>query len=74
MLTKITVEATLNAELDEHLGYSKYHKSNYGRNGSSTTTIITDDNLKHQEIEMIALNPRSLKSNRSVSLLWRIKS
>ena len=27
MLTKITVEAALNAELDEYLGYSKHHKS-----------------------------------------------
>jgi len=45
MLTKITVEAALNAELDEHLGYSKHSKSNTcnSRNGSSTKTIITDD-------------------------------
>jgi putative transposase len=27
MLTKVTVEAALNAELDEHLGYSKHEKS-----------------------------------------------
>ncbi|VAW92021.1 Mobile element protein [hydrothermal vent metagenome] len=27
MLTKITVEAALNAELDEHLGYSKHEKA-----------------------------------------------
>jgi len=45
MLTKITVEAALNAELDDHLGYSKHRKSptNNSRNGSSTKTIITDD-------------------------------
>lgn len=45
MLTKITVEAALNAELDEHLGYSKHHKSSSSnnRNGTSTKTIITDD-------------------------------
>ncbi len=27
MLTKITVEAALNAELDDHLGYGKYQQS-----------------------------------------------
>jgi len=45
MLTKITVEAALNAELDEHLGYSKHHQSSStnSRNGKSTKTIITDD-------------------------------
>ncbi|MCG8428655.1 MAG: transposase, partial [Chromatiales bacterium] len=30
MLTKITVEAALNAELDEHLGYGKHQKSPAG--------------------------------------------
>jgi len=45
MLTKITVEAALNAELDEHLGYSKHRQSSSSnsRNGNSTKTIITDD-------------------------------
>ena len=45
MMTKITVEAALNAELDDHLGYSKHRKSvtNNSRNGTSTKTIITDD-------------------------------
>ena len=45
MLTKITVEAALNAELDEHLGYSKHRQSSTSnsRNGTSTKTIITDD-------------------------------
>ena len=45
MLTKITVEAALNTELDEHLGYSKHRKSSTtnSRNGTSSKTIITDD-------------------------------
>jgi len=45
MLTKITVEAALNAELDEHLGYSRHeqsHQNNY-RNGYSSKTIRTED-------------------------------
>lgn len=45
MLTKITVEATLNAELDDHLGYDKNQQStvaNY-RNGHSSKTLKTED-------------------------------
>jgi transposase-like protein len=45
MLTKITVEAALNAELDEHLGYSKYQQTEMGdnRNGFSQKTLKTED-------------------------------
>jgi len=45
MLTKITVEAALNAELDEHLGYRRHKQSSSSnsRNGFSSKTIITDD-------------------------------
>lgn len=45
MLTKVTVEAALNAELDEHLGYARHEQSehqNY-RNGYSPKTIRTED-------------------------------
>jgi len=45
MLTKVTVEAALNAELDEHLGYSKHEKADVpnNRNGSSSKKIKTED-------------------------------
>jgi transposase-like protein len=45
MLTKVTVEAALNAELDEHLGYAKHEKADRknSRNGYSSKTIQTDD-------------------------------
>ncbi len=45
MLTKITVETALNAELDEHLGYDKHQESVSGnsRNGYSSKTLITED-------------------------------
>jgi putative transposase len=45
MLTKISVEAALNAELDEHLGYSKHEKANTdnSRNGYSSKTLQTED-------------------------------
>ena len=45
MLTKVTVEAALNAELEEHLGYARHEqssKNNY-RNGYSSKTIRTED-------------------------------
>ena len=45
MLTKVTVEAALNAELDEHLGYARHEQSNHhnSRNGYSAKTIRTED-------------------------------
>lgn len=45
MLTKVTVETALNAELDEHLGYEKHSAKpdDNSRNGYSSKTLITDD-------------------------------
>lgn len=45
MLTKITVEAALNGELDTHLGYDKNQKSSTAnsRNGYTTKTLKTED-------------------------------
>ena len=45
MLKKITVEAVLGAELDDHLGYEKHQPSNTSnsRNGHSSKTLYTDD-------------------------------
>ncbi len=45
MLKKITVEAALNAELDDHLGYDKHQPSenNNSRNGYSSKTVISED-------------------------------
>lgn len=45
MLTKITVEAALNAELDDHLGYEKNQQSNVDnyRNGNTSKTLKTED-------------------------------
>ena len=45
MLTKVTVERALNAELDEHLGYDKHQPSDNpnSRNGSSRKTLRTED-------------------------------
>ena len=45
MLTKITIEKALNAELDEHLGYEKHKQSDSSnsRNGYTSKTLITED-------------------------------
>ncbi len=45
LLTKMTLEAALNAELDEHLGYDKHVKTNSpnSRNGYSNKTIKTEE-------------------------------
>jgi putative transposase len=45
ILTKIIVEATLNAELEEHLGYALHEQSttNNSRNGYSSKSIRTED-------------------------------
>lgn len=45
LLTKMTLETALNAELDEHLGYDKHEKADVGnsRNGYSKKTIQTED-------------------------------
>ncbi len=45
MLTKVTVEAALNVELDEYLGYDKHQESttNNCRNGFSSKTLKTED-------------------------------
>ena len=45
ILTKITVEAALNAELEEHLGYALHEKpnTNNSRNGYSSKSVRTKD-------------------------------
>ena len=45
MLTKITVEAALNAELDDHLGYARNEQSDNSnsRNGYTSKTLKTED-------------------------------
>jgi len=45
MLTKVTIETALNAELDAHLGYEKFSPKSEtnSRNGYSSKSVITDD-------------------------------
>ena len=41
MLKKVTIEAALNAELDDHLGYDKYQSNTNknSRNGTSSKSV-----------------------------------
>ena len=45
MLTKVTIETALNAELDDHLGYTKHAQStgSNSRNGVTPKTLRTED-------------------------------
>ncbi|MCF7364547.1 transposase [Vibrio sp. A1-b2] len=45
MLTKVSVEKALNADLNEHLGYQKHQSrtSSNSRNGCSGKSIVSDD-------------------------------
>ena len=45
MLTKITVETALNAELDDHLGFGKHEQSDTdnSRNGYTSKTLQTEE-------------------------------
>ena len=51
-LTKLTVEAALNGEMEHHLGYSKHEAT--GRNGSNSRNGYSSKRLKgdHGEIEL----------------------
>ena len=68
MLTKITVEAALNAELDDHLGYIKHEPSgaDNARNGYSSKTIQTEEGqfeLNTPRDRVGSFNPRLVKKH-----------
>lgn len=52
MLKKVTVEAALNAELDDHLGYDRHQASNNAnnRNGYSGKNLYTEDGALDIEV------------------------
>jgi transposase-like protein len=70
ILTKITVEAALNAELEEHLGYALHEKSkiNNSRNGYSSKTIRTEDgevDLETPRDRECSFEPQLVKKNQT---------
>jgi putative transposase len=70
MLKKITVEAALNAEIDEYLGCEKHAKSvvKNSRNGMSTKRIKTEDaefDLDTPRDRDGSFEPKLVKKNQS---------
>lgn len=70
MLKKITVEAALNAEMDEHLGYEKHQpsKSNNSRNGKSSKRVKTEDGefeLDTPRDRLGSFDPKLVKKHQS---------
>lgn len=70
MLTKVTVEAALNAELDHHLGYKKNEKASSGnsRNGYSRKQVQTEDGefeLETPRDRNSTFEPEIVKKNQS---------
>lgn len=70
MLTKITVEAALNAELDDHLGYDKHRPSSSenSRNGYTSKTLKTEDGqfeLDTPRDREGSFEPRLVKKNQT---------
>ncbi|WP_117234563.1 IS256 family transposase [Vibrio maerlii] len=70
MLKKITVEAALNAEMDEHLGYEKHQpsKSNNSRNGKSSKSVKTEDGefeLDTPRDRLGSFNPKLVKKHQT---------
>jgi len=70
ILTKITVEAALNAELEEHLGYALHEQSttNNSRNGYSSKSIRTEDgqvDLETPRDREGSFEPKLVKKNQT---------
>lgn len=70
MLKKITVEAALNAEMEEHLGYEKHQasKSNNSRNGKSSKRLKTEDGefeLDTPRDRLGSFDPKLVKKHQS---------
>lgn len=70
MLTKITVEAALNGEMDAHLGCEKHQKSSVtnSRNGYTSKTLKTEDGeieLKTPRDREGSFDPQLVKKNQT---------
>jgi hypothetical protein len=79
MLNKVTVEAALGAELDDHLGYDKHQpsKGSNSRNGHSSKTRYTDDGVwiwTCLVTEIAHLSRSWLNNNRLALRAWTTQS
>jgi len=59
MLTKVTVEAALNVELDEHLGYSKHQPSETENNRNSFSKKLS----KPKKVSLNSIFPVIVTAN-----------
>ncbi len=78
MLTKVTVEHDLNAELDDHLGYEKHNASSNSnkRNGTTSKTLRTEDGqfqLDTPRDRDGSFEPKIVKKAKLNLLPWTIK-
>jgi len=71
ILTKVTVETALNAELDEHLGYGKHQSSDAdnSRNGYTSKHLKNEDGQFELTLRAIATAVLSLSSSRKNKLV-----
>lgn len=79
ILTKVTVEAALNAELEDHLGYSKHEKSasSNQRNGYSSKKVQMEDGefeLNTPRDRQGSFEPKMVKRTRRGSPPWMTRS
>ena len=79
MLTKVAVEAALNAELDDHLVYSKHETSgsDNSRNGSTSKTLRTEDGqleLNTPRDRHGSFEPQLVKKRQTRLPQWMTKS
>ncbi len=72
MLTKVTVETALNAELDEHLGYQKHQSrtSSNSRNGYQLSPMMERSISTSLATVKLALNLNSYASTKLDSNPW----
>jgi len=79
MLTKVTMETALNAELDDHLDYDWYPSSDAvnSRNGYTSKLLKTEDGqfeINTPRDRDGSFKPKLLKKQQTVSPRWTIKS
>jgi len=77
MLPKRTVEAALNAELNNHLGYPKHEPSTNknSRNGFTSKTLKAEDgqfDIETPRDRHDSFEPQLVKINKRIFLQWMI--
>jgi hypothetical protein len=73
-VTKLVLEAGLEVEMDEHLGYTKHavegRNRGNSRNGTRSKTVLTNAGLSRSTCPATGTAPSSPRRSRSVSGAW----